>query len=256
MRCWAVDAAGGGLVPGCRGWWRVAVAWFQCRDRCFQPGQDALGGGLRLPRAGRKNEQREWQLARGTPFPSVVSGVSNHRHQRKGNGVRSSRLWGILLGCENTVIEDVDWCEEDSGDGRGPALRLIVRVRPHKRLAHRCGICGEKRPRYDNGQGRRITAIIGVICMALLIYSLIERQARRNLAPATRLDGLYAGRPAKPTARLILTTLATLRLRAGTGDRPPQIPQPDPVQQQLLDLLEIDPRKLADSPDLMCELRV
>jgi len=103
---------------------------------------------------------------------------------------------------------------------------------------------------------RRITAIIGVICMALLIYSLIERQARRNLAPASRLDGLYAGRPAKPTASLILTALATLRLRAGTDDRPPQIPQPDPVQQQLLNLLEIDPRKLADSPDLMCELRV
>ncbi len=103
---------------------------------------------------------------------------------------------------------------------------------------------------------RRITAIIGVICMALLIYSLIERQARRNLAPAARLDGLYAGRPAKPTARLIFTALATLRLRAGAGDGPPQIPQPDPVQQQLLDLLEIDPRKLADPPHLMCELRV
>lgn len=101
---------------------------------------------------------------------------------------------------------------------------------------------------------RRITAIIGVICMALLIYSLIERQARRNLAPAARLDGLYAGRPAKPTTSLIFNALATLRLRAGDG--PPQIPQPNPLQQQLLDLLEIDPRKLADPPSLMCELRV
>jgi hypothetical protein len=73
---------------------------------------------------------------------------------------------------------------------------------------------------------RRITAIIGVICMALLIYCLAERQARRNLAPALRLDGLYAGRPAKPTASLIFTTLATLRLRAGADGRPPQIPQP------------------------------
>ena len=45
---------------------------------------------------------------------------------------------------------------------------------------------------------RRITAIIGVICMALLIYSLIERQARQNLAPAARLDGLYAGRRPSP----------------------------------------------------------
>ena len=103
---------------------------------------------------------------------------------------------------------------------------------------------------------RRITAIIGVICMALLIYCLAERQARRNLAPALRLDGLYACRPAKPTASLIFTTLATLRLRAGADGRPPQIPQPDLLQQRLLDLLEIDPRKLADPPHLMCELRV
>jgi len=69
--------------------------------------------------------------------------------------VRSSRLWGKLLGCENTVIEDVGWQEADSGDGGGPALRLIVHVRPHKRLASRCGICGKKRPGYDQGQGRR-----------------------------------------------------------------------------------------------------
>jgi len=69
--------------------------------------------------------------------------------------VRSSRLWGKLLGCENTVIEDMDWQEEDSGDGSGPALRFIVHVRPHKRLASRCGICGRKRPGYDHGQGRR-----------------------------------------------------------------------------------------------------
>jgi transposase len=69
--------------------------------------------------------------------------------------VRSSRLWGRLLGCENSVIEDVDWHEADSGSTGGPALQFIVHVRPHKRFAHRCGICGKKRPRYDNGQGRR-----------------------------------------------------------------------------------------------------
>ncbi len=101
---------------------------------------------------------------------------------------------------------------------------------------------------------RRITAIIGVICMALLIYCLIERQARRNLAPATRLDGLYAGRPAKPTASLIFTALATLRLRT-TGDGAPEIPQPDSLQLRLLDLLKIDPRQLAGPLTLMCELR-
>jgi transposase len=90
---------------------------------------------------------------------------------------------------------------------------------------------------------RRITAIIGVICMALLVYCLAEREARRNLAPATRLDGLYAGRPARPTASLIFTTLATLRLRT-TSSGTAEIPQPDPLQLRLLDLLKIDPRQL------------
>jgi transposase len=101
---------------------------------------------------------------------------------------------------------------------------------------------------------RRITALIGVICLALLIFCLIEREARRNLAPATTIDGLYAGRPAKPTASLIFTTLATLRLRHA-NDGQPEIPEPTPLQKQILDLLKIDPRTTADPPHPMCELR-
>jgi transposase len=90
---------------------------------------------------------------------------------------------------------------------------------------------------------RRIAALIGVICLALLIYCLIEREARRNLAPTTTLDGLYAGRPAKPTASLIFTTLASLRLRTATSNGTPEIAQPDALQHRLLDLLKIDPRR-------------
>ena len=90
---------------------------------------------------------------------------------------------------------------------------------------------------------RRITALIGVVCLALLIYCLIEREARRNLAPATKLEGLYAGRAAKPTAALILTALASLRLRT-TADGTPEIPQPTALHQRILDLLKIDPRRV------------
>ena len=104
-------------------------------------------------------------------------------------------------------------------------------------------------------RNRRITAVIGVICLALLIYCLAEREARRHLAPAVKLDGLYAGRPATPTASLIFSALATLRLRAGVSGSAPEIPQPEPVQQRLLDLLRIDPRKPAGPPTCMCELR-
>ncbi|WP_245848245.1 IS1634 family transposase [Lentzea kentuckyensis] len=50
---------------------------------------------------------------------------------------------------------------------------------------------------------RRIAALITVICLALLIFCLIERQTRLAIAPQTTLDGLYVERPAKPTGRLI-----------------------------------------------------
>ncbi len=54
-----------------------------------------------------------------------------------------------MLGCENTVIEGVDWHEDDTGQ-----LAVTVRVRPRKRLAGRCPAGRKKRPAYDQGQGR------------------------------------------------------------------------------------------------------
>jgi transposase len=70
--------------------------------------------------------------------------------------VRTSRLWAKMLGCENTVIEDVDWHEEDARDGAGERqLMVTVHVRPRKRQASRRGICGRRRPGYDAGGGRR-----------------------------------------------------------------------------------------------------
>ena len=48
---------------------------------------------------------------------------------------------------------------------------------------------------------KRIAAMITVICLALLIFCLVEREVRRAIAPAVELDNLYAGQPAKPTGR-------------------------------------------------------
>jgi len=88
---------------------------------------------------------------------------------------------------------------------------------------------------------RRITALITVICLALLIFCLIERQVRRAIAPDTHLDGLGSGRSARPTGRLILAALAPLRLiPAGHGQRAFE-PQPTRLQTRLLDLLDVDP---------------
>ena len=69
--------------------------------------------------------------------------------------MRASRVWATMLGCENAVVEGVEWYQADPGDGSGMRLVIIVHVRPRARQAGRCGICGRKRPGYDQGQGRR-----------------------------------------------------------------------------------------------------
>lgn len=90
---------------------------------------------------------------------------------------------------------------------------------------------------------RRIAALITVISLALLVFCLIEREARRNLAPETKIDGLYNRQPASPTGRLILTTLASLQLAPATATTPAQITRPSPVQARLLELLHVDPTR-------------
>jgi transposase len=88
---------------------------------------------------------------------------------------------------------------------------------------------------------RRIQALVTVICLALLVFCLVERQVRRAIAPDLTLDGLYVGQPAKPTGRLIFQALAGLRLIPASGHDPPIIPQPPPLQARLLHLLDVDP---------------
>ena len=84
-----------------------------------------------------------------------------------------------------------------------------------------------------------------MICLALLIFCLVERQVRQALAEQgqTKIQGLYAG-PATPTGRLIFESLATMKIIPGTGQNPPVIPQPTPLQLRLLGLLDTDPREL------------
>jgi transposase len=90
---------------------------------------------------------------------------------------------------------------------------------------------------------RRITALITVICLALLIFCLIEREVRRNLAPNTEMIGFYINdrRARKPTARLILQALGDLRLIPAPRGQTATIPKPGYLQTQLLELLHVDP---------------
>lgn len=89
---------------------------------------------------------------------------------------------------------------------------------------------------------RRIAALITVICVALLIFCLIERQVRIAIAPERTMIGLYPERrPARPTARNIFAALARMRLIPATGRRPPIVPRPNDIQLRLLRLLKVDP---------------
>jgi transposase len=85
---------------------------------------------------------------------------------------------------------------------------------------------------------RRIAALLTVISLALLIYSLIERHVRRALTSLTaqqqKLLNKHIGRA---TGRKILdqlSDLATVRVRDG----PTRLAQPRPTQQLLLQLLQ------------------
>jgi len=90
---------------------------------------------------------------------------------------------------------------------------------------------------------RRIAALVTVICLALLVFCLAERQVRHALAPATDLAGFYTydNRAVRPTGRLIFTALSHIQLRPAQHHHPPQILIPGPIQERLLQLLKIDP---------------
>jgi len=89
---------------------------------------------------------------------------------------------------------------------------------------------------------RRIAALITVICLALLIFSLVERAVRHAIAPERTMRGLYPeNRPARPTGRMIFAALASMRLIPASRGAPPVVPRPNDTQLRLLRLLDIDP---------------
>ena len=65
--------------------------------------------------------------------------------------MRNVRLWRGLLGVDKrTVIEDIEFAEEDGG-----AELVVARVRPRSGVSRRCGRCQRKAPWYDRGEGPR-----------------------------------------------------------------------------------------------------
>jgi transposase len=61
--------------------------------------------------------------------------------------VQNATLWRALLGVEKTVVEELEFEEDEQ--------LLVAHVRPRKRARGRCGRCGRGSPGYDAGEGRR-----------------------------------------------------------------------------------------------------
>jgi transposase len=88
---------------------------------------------------------------------------------------------------------------------------------------------------------RRIEALLSVICLALLIFCLVERQVRHALAPETTMTG-FPGRPkARPTGRLVFEALSRLVLVPARATGPPVVPAPPELAARVLELLDVDP---------------
>jgi transposase len=88
---------------------------------------------------------------------------------------------------------------------------------------------------------RRIAALLTVICLALLVFCLIERQVRQALGDEQTMIGLYPdNRRVRPTGRMIFYQLSSLMLTPGNINSPPQIMIYRPVQARLLELLGIE----------------
>ncbi|MFF5900770.1 hypothetical protein ACFY8O_33270 [Streptomyces argenteolus] len=86
---------------------------------------------------------------------------------------------------------------------------------------------------------RRVAALVQVICLALLIFCLIERQVRRALGPEQTMSGLYPdNRRVRPTDRMIFYHLGELTLRIGSITDPPTVRITCGAQLHLLDLLD------------------
>jgi len=61
--------------------------------------------------------------------------------------VQNATLWRALLGVEKTVVESVEYDEDEQV--------VVACVRPRRAARGRCGECGCRAPWYDRGEGRR-----------------------------------------------------------------------------------------------------
>jgi transposase len=86
--------------------------------------------------------------------------------------VRDASVWRALLGVEKTVVEGLEF-DQDEG-------LLVARVRPTASARSRCGRCSRPSPGYDSGAGRRRWRTLDLGS----IQTVLEADAPRVNCPA------------------------------------------------------------------------
>jgi transposase len=92
--------------------------------------------------------------------------------------VRNATLWRALLGVEKTVIEQVEFDEDQQV--------LVAGVRPSGRVSSRCGRCGRRSPWYDRGEGRRRWRALDLGAIQMLLEADAPRVNCREHGPTVR----------------------------------------------------------------------
>ena len=89
--------------------------------------------------------------------------------------MRNASLWRSLLGVEKTVVEGIEFDEDDQ--------LLVAHVRPRARVRGRCGRCGRRSPGYDRGEGRRRWRALDLGTVQVYLEADAPRVACREHGP-------------------------------------------------------------------------
>jgi transposase len=92
--------------------------------------------------------------------------------------VRNATLWSALVGVEKTVVEDVEYDEDQQV--------LVAHVRPTRRASSQCGRCRRRAPIYDRGEGRRRWRALDLGTVQLLLEADSPRVNCREHGPTVR----------------------------------------------------------------------
>jgi transposase len=92
--------------------------------------------------------------------------------------VRTASLWRALLGVEKTVVEEIEFDEDEE--------LVVAHVRPVRASKGRCGRCGDRAPWYDRGEGRRRWRALDLGTMQVFLEADAPRVNCRLHGPTVR----------------------------------------------------------------------